>query len=101
MLYADEHAIRQRRALVRLEGAEQTAEDLGIGRDHDPSNLRKGLVPGIPELQRQSDAAALLALPDGDQTEGRPATSAQSLRRYMVVEPEFRPPWLTRSSPGR
>ncbi len=95
--YADEHAIRQQRALSRLEGAEQTAEDLGIGRMTIRQTFGRVLVPGIPELQRQSDAAALLALPEGDRRSVDQATVRESLRRYMFVEPEFRPPWLTRA----
>lgn len=54
LVYDDELAIRQWRALSRLEGAEQTAEDLGIGRMTIRQTFGRVLVPGIPELQRQS-----------------------------------------------
>ena len=90
--YADEHAIRQRRALLRLERAEQTAKDLGIGRMTIRETFGRVLVPGIPELQRESDAAALLALPDGDQRRVDPATVRKKLGQYMSAEPEFRLP---------
>ena len=98
--YADEHTIRQRRALFRLEGAEQIAQEMGIGRETIRRAFGRVLVPGIPERQRQSDAAALLALPDGDRKNVDLASVRDSLRRYMVVEPEFQPPWLTRPKSG-
>jgi hypothetical protein len=97
LLYADEHLIRQRRALLRLEGAEQTAKDLGVGRTTIRQTFGRVMVPG----QREMDAAALLALPDEDRRTVDQARVRESLGRYMVVEPEFRPPWLTGSTPGR
>ena len=101
VLYADENARRQRSALARLEGAEQTAQELGIGRTTIRETFGRVLVPGIPEFQLQSDAAALLALPDGDRRTVNQATVRESLRRYMFEEPEFRPPWLSRPRAGQ
>jgi len=96
VLLADEHAKLQRRALVRLEGAERVARDLGIGRLTIRRTFGRVLVPGIPELQKQSDAASLLALPDSDQRLENPAAIREALQGYMAVEPEYVAPWLTR-----
>ena len=94
IVLADEHAKQQQRALVRLEGAERVAHDLGIGRLTIRRIFGRVLVPGIPELQKQSDAASLLALPDSDQRPENQAAVREALRDYLVVEPEFVPPWL-------
>jgi hypothetical protein len=94
LLLSEEHAKLQRRALVRLEGAERVARDLGIGRLTIRRTFGRVLVPGIPELQKQSDAAALLALPDSDQRPENQAVVREALRDYIIVEPEYIAPWL-------
>jgi hypothetical protein len=94
LLLSEEHAKFQRRALVRLEGAERVARELGIGRLTIRRTFGRVLVPGIPELQKQSDAAALLALPDSDERPDNQATLREALRYYMAVEPEYVAPWL-------
>ena len=107
LLLSEEHAKLQRRALVRLEGAERVARDLGIGRLTIRRTFGRVLVPGIPELQKQSDAASLLALPDTDERPDNQAAVREALRDYLVVEPEFVAPWLAQptwppqSRPGR
>ncbi len=102
ILLADEHAKLQRRALVRLEGAERVARDLGIGQLTIRRTFGRVLVPGMPELLEQSDAASLLALPDSDQRPENQAAVREALRGYLAVEPEYVAPWLARpSSPPR
>jgi len=96
VLLADEHAKLQRRALVRLEGAERVARDLGVGRLTIRRTFGRVLLPGIPELQKQSDAASLLALPDSDQRPTNQAAVRVALQPYMAVEPDYVPPWLER-----
>ena len=94
ILLADEHAKLQRRALVRLEGAERAARDMGIGRLTIRRTFGRVLVPGIPELQKQSDAASLLALPASDRRPENRAAVREALHDYMAVEPEYVAPWL-------
>jgi hypothetical protein len=96
ILLADEHAKLQRRALVRLEGAERVARDMGIGRLTIRRTFGRVLVPGIPELQKQSDPASLLALPDSDQRPENQAAVRAALHDYMAVEPEYVAPWRAR-----
>src|SRR5271157_3326547 len=94
LLLAEEHAKLQWRTLVRLEGAERVARDLGVGRLTIRRTFGPVLVPGMPKLQEELDAAALLALPDSDQRPINLAAVHAALRDYMVVEPEFVAPWL-------
>jgi hypothetical protein len=94
LLFSEEHAKLQGRALIRLEGAERVARELGIGRLTIRHTFGRVLVPGIPENQKQSDAASLLALPDHDEKPQNQAAVREALRDYMVVEPEFVAPWL-------
>ncbi len=94
VVLAEAHAGQQKRALVRLEGAERAAQSLGIGRLTIRRIFGRVPVPGIPELQKQSDAAALLALPDADERPENLPGVREALRGYLVVEPEFVPPWL-------
>ena len=96
ILLADEHAKLQRRALVRLKGAERVARDMGIGRLTIRRTFGRVLVPGIPELQKQSDAASLLALPHSDQRPENQAAVRAALHDYMAVEPEHVAPWRAR-----
>ena len=99
ILLADEHAKLQRRALVRLEGAERVARDMGIGRLTIRRTFGRVLVPGIPELQKQSDAASLAGPARWRPAAGKPGHCARELcATTWLVEPEFQPPWL--SAPG-
>jgi hypothetical protein len=97
VLHAEEHAKRQRHALVRLEAAERVARELGIGRLTIRRSFGRVLVPGIPELQKQSDAASLLAVPDFDRLPENRAAAQEALRGYFAQEPEYVAPWLARS----
>ncbi len=98
LLLSEVHAKLQRRALVRLEGAERVARELGIGRLTIRRTFGRVLVPGIPELQEQSDAVALLALPDSDERPNNQAALREALRDYMAVEPEYVAPWLQKQT---
>jgi hypothetical protein len=98
---ADEHARRQARALARLERAEKVGMELGVGRETIRKIFGRLLVPGIPELQRESDAAELLDLPATDASRVDPMVVNAKLREFMTEEPVPPAPWLkTRETPG-
>ena len=64
---------------------------MGIGRLTIRRTFGRVLVPGIPELQKQSDAPlAGLPIPTAA---GNHDVSGRS-DDYMVVEPEYVAPWL-------
>jgi hypothetical protein len=92
---ADEHARRQRRALTRLEWVERIGRELGVGRETIRRTFGRVLVPGIPELQRESDAAALLALPASDSRPVDAAWLRVKLRDLMAVEVVPPHPWIS------
>lgn len=88
----------QRRYLRRLDQAERVARRLGIGQDGIRAAFGNIIIPGstgrITPVQRELyDVAAILDLP----AQGRltdPAAIRAVLERYLLLEPEPRPPWL-------
>ncbi len=92
LAHAAAHRDRQARMLARLEEVERVGRRLGLGRETIRRAFGRRLVPGLPDAQRESDAAGLLALPAGD-----PATiGVDEVRRALdgliAEEPPGPPP---------
>jgi hypothetical protein len=95
-LYFKEEVLgRQVHTLAKLDKAESVVARMNIG----PETLRRiygrVLVPGIPELQTQSDAFSLLKLPpDGPDRPPDVRKIHLALDALIRPEQEPRPPWL-------
>jgi hypothetical protein len=89
---------RQRRALARLDRAEQVARRLGVGRREIRASLGRVLVPDWPDQVVEHDALDLLDLPDS----GRRVDAARvhaAFAPLLALEPERRPDWISPSEP--
>jgi hypothetical protein len=85
----------QRKHLHRLDQAQQTALQMGIGRDGIRSAFGR---LDMPELPAAYDAAGLLDLPErGSVTD--PDQVRHALGSYVFKDDEPRPPWLPSSDP--
>jgi hypothetical protein len=90
---------RQRRALARLDGAEQLALRQGFGRLALRRALGRVVPPGWPDQIQGLDGLDLLDLPDHG-TRGDPeAIRSPRLAELLAPEPEVRPEWLRPGDP--
>jgi hypothetical protein len=91
--FAERHAARQRRALARLDLAEQRALREGLGRDALKAAFDVVFVPGMPKVAAAYNALDLLRLPE----RGRPFDPTDVHREFRALlraEREPRPEWL-------
>jgi len=85
----------QRRHLRRLDGAQEVAARLGIGRDGIRAAFGRLDMPELPEVY---DAAGLLDLPERGRLTDRDAIR-RAMAPYVFMESEPRPTWLSPSDP--
>jgi hypothetical protein len=94
--FMEDHAARQRRALARLDRAQEVASRAGLSRE----TLRRGfgivLIPGMLRRNTPNNAFELLAIPETGWAE-LDARTRGVLAGLFVQEPEPRPPWLEKS----
>jgi hypothetical protein len=91
----------QRAHLRRLDKAQELARRLGLGRDALHAALGHPFVSGAVQLlptrlYEHYDAIGILDLPDHGR-DADPASVREALAPYFAQEPEWRPPWLSRS----
>lgn len=98
MYFRENHHDRQIRQLARLGSAERICRKLGIG----PASIRSAygriLIPGIPELQRDTDAVSIMDLPR-ERAAVDPLRVRDELGDLLLPEPEPTPPWMDPNNP--
>jgi hypothetical protein len=90
-----DQAAHQRRHLMRLDQAERTAGEMGIGLDAVRAAFGRIDAPLLPDAY---DAVDLLDLPEHGRAVD-PARVRQALAPYLFDEPLPRPGWLDRDEP--
>jgi len=94
LYFREDHRDRQFRHLARLDAAQRVCARLRIG----PGTIRREfgriLMPGISELQGQSDVVSIMAFPN-DAGEMAPAAVRSALGSLLPPEPAPRPAWLS------
>jgi len=89
----------QRRFLARLDRAEASARELGLGREAVRRGVGRVFGPGMPPDVPQIDGVNLLALPESAPRIDGPALARARLAPLLQPEPEPRPRWLRPADP--
>jgi hypothetical protein len=97
------HVDWQRKYLQRLDQVEPVARRLGIGQDGIRAAFGFIFIPAstgrlLLNQREVYDVAAILNLPAHGRA-GEPFTVRAALERYLLAEPEPRPPWLPADEP--